>query len=140
MTSRSIKSCIRPNSPNLISPVILSEITCVPNIGRIWNCFSPISNVETILESMSLYVAPTVIAFGLAPGLPMVFSSGPLFPAATTTTIPLFTASLTASSITSWITSTPKLILIISTSSIIAWLIALIISSEETASPSSDTL
>ena len=73
---------------------------------------------------MSLYVAPTVIAFGFAPGLPIVSSSGPLFPAATTTTIPLFTASLTALSISSWIISTPKLILIISASSIIACFIA----------------
>ena len=32
-------------------------------------------------------MAPTVIAFGLLPGLPIDYGSGPLFPAAATTTI-----------------------------------------------------
>jgi len=34
-----------------------------------------------------LNVAPTVIAFGFIPGLPIVFKSGPKFPAAVTTKI-----------------------------------------------------
>ena len=134
------KSFSLPNSPNWISAAIFLEITSVPNIGKTWNCFPSTSNVETILEPVSLYVAPTVIAFGFAPGLPIVFSSGPLFPAATTTITPLSTASFTAWSISLCITSTPKLMLIMSASSIIACFIALIIKSEETASPSSETL
>ena len=74
--------------PNTISVDIGSEIVSVPNIGKTWNCVSPTSNVETILESRLLYVAPTVIALGFFAGLPMVLLSGPLFPAAATTTIP----------------------------------------------------
>ena len=51
------------------------------------NCCSSILNVETKLLGTSLNVAPTVIAFGLSPGLPIVFDSGPKLPAAVTTKI-----------------------------------------------------
>ncbi len=46
-----------------------------------------ISSVETRLFATLLYVAPTVIAFGLLAGLPIVLLSGPLFPAAATTEV-----------------------------------------------------
>ena len=48
-------------------------------------------------------MAPTVIALGFLAGLPIVLGSGPLFPAAATTTIPCFIALLTALSIYLWI-------------------------------------
>ena len=67
-----------------------------------------------------MYVAPTVIAFGLLAGLPIVLLSGPLFPAAATTTIPASTAAFTALSISYSVLLTPRLILIISASSFIA--------------------
>ena len=52
-----------------------------------------------MLFATLLYVAPTVIAFGLLAGLPIVLLSGPPFPAAATTTIPASTAAFTALSI-----------------------------------------
>jgi len=42
------------------------------------------------------FMAPTVMTLGLIPGDNMVLEAGPLFPAATTTHIPLFTACSTA--------------------------------------------
>ena len=67
-------------------------------------------------------------------------NSGPSFPAAVITTIPCSTALFTASSILEFVLLTPKLMLIISTLSEIACSIALIIKSDETSSPSSETL
>ena len=66
--------------------------------------------------------------------------SGPLFPAAVTTTIPFLIALLTTSSIFLFVLFTPKLILMISASSTIAFSIALMINSDDTDSPSSETL
>ena len=89
---------------------------------------------------MLLYVAPTVIGLGLIPGLPIVLDSGPSLPAATTTTMPSCIALFTVSSILELVLFTPKLILIISTSSMIACSIALTIKSDDTESPSLETL
>jgi len=54
-----------------------------------------ISKVETRLLVTLLNVAPTVIAFGFIPGLPIVLNSGPKFPAAVTTKILFLTALFT---------------------------------------------
>jgi len=55
-----------------------------------------ISKVETRLLVTLLNVAPTVIAFGFIPGLPIVLNSGPKFPAAVTTKILFLIALFTA--------------------------------------------
>ena len=112
LASTLTRSLTLPYSPKTIFPVIGFGNGFVPSIGSTWYWVLPISNVETILCVMLLYVAPTVITSGSFPGLPIVPSSGPLFPAATTTMIPFFTASLTAWSISPFVLFTPKLILI----------------------------
>ena len=119
-TFRFSKSLSLLYSPNLISAIIGDLILSVPTMGNTSNCFSLISSVETRLFATLLYVAPTVIAFGLLAGLPIVLLSGPLFPAAATTTIPASTAVFTALSISLSVLFTPRLMLIISALSIIA--------------------
>ena len=87
-----------------------------------------------------MYVAPTVTDPTFLPGLPIVFNSGPSLPAAVTTKISLSNAWSTALSILEFVLFIPKLILIISAPSSTALLIALTINSDETPSPSSETL
>ncbi len=85
-------------------------------------------------------MAPTVIAFGFLAGLPIVLLSGPLFPAAATTTMPWSIALLTALSILACVMLTPRLIFMMSTLSSTARFIALMIKSDGTDSPSDETL
>ena len=67
-----------------------------PTIGITVYGFSSTSNVATKLEVRLLYVAPTVTEPKFFPGLPIVFNSGPSFPAAVTTKISFSNARLTA--------------------------------------------
>ena len=95
-TSFSKRSLTLPYFPKIICDTIGSVSDCVPTIGKTLNDLSSISKVETILLVTLLNVAPTVIAFGFIPGLPIVLNSGPKFPAAVTTKILFLTALLTA--------------------------------------------
>ena len=87
-----------------------------------------------------MYVAPTVTDPKFFPGLPIVPMPGPSFPAAVTTKIPFSNALFTAFSIWVFVLFTPRLMLITSALSSIAFSIALMIKSEDTALPSSETL
>ena len=96
--------------------------------------------MATKLEVRLLYVAPTVTDPEFLPGLPIVFNSGPSLPAAVMIKIPFSNAKFTARSIFGFVLFTPRLILMISASSSIAFSIALMIKSDETPSPFSETL
>ena len=85
-------------------------------------------------------MAPTVTAPKFLPGLPIDSDSGPSFPDAVTTKISFSNARLTARSIFAFVLFTPKLILMMSALSSIAFSIALMINSDDTPSPSSETL
>ena len=134
------RSFTLPYLPKIICEVIGSLRDCVPTIGKTLNCSPFISNVETKLLVILLNVAPTVIAFGFIPGLPIVLNSGPKFPAAVTTKILFSIALFTVLSIFVFVWFIPKLILIILAPSSIDFSIALIIKLEGTDSPSSETL
>ena len=140
LTSISFKFSIFPKPPKIIFPIIGSSSFVEPTIGITVYGFSSTSNVATKLEVRLLYVAPTVTDPKFLPGLPIVLSPGPSFPAAVTTKIPSSNAILTARSILAFVLFTPKLILIMSAPSSIAFSIALMINSDDTPSPSSDTL
>ena len=139
-SSAPTRSSTFPYPPRTISPVIGSSRPGEPTIGITVYCSLPISSVATKLVVMLLYVAPTVIAPGLPPGLPMVLGSGPSFPAATTTKTPSSTAWFTARSIFGLVVFTPRLMFITSAPSLMAMLTALAMRSDDTPSPSSDTL
>ena len=91
-TSKFSKSLIFPKPPKITFPVIGSFVFGAPTIGIAVYCFSSISNVAIKLDVMLLYVAPTVKDSKFLPGLPIVFNSGPSFPAAVTTKIPFSNA------------------------------------------------
>ena len=74
-TSFSKRSLTLPYFPKIICETIGSVSDCVPTIGKTLNDLSSISKVETILLVTLLNVAPTVIAFGFIPGLPIVLNS-----------------------------------------------------------------
>ena len=87
-----------------------------------------------------MYVAPTVTDPTFLPGLPIVPIPGPSFPAAVTTKISFSNALVTALSIWEFVLLTPREMLMMSALSSIAFSIAFMIKSEDTALPSYATL
>ena len=117
-----------------------SAITAESSIGMATNGIPFTVRVATWLDVRLLYVAPTVRASGLRPGLPMDSETGPSLPAAATTSTPLLAASLTAASMRSLVLLTPKLMLTMSAPASTAIRSAATMRSGLTPSPSSDTL
>src|SRR5512147_534593 len=91
-------------------PVALQDMMSLPGALTsgltVPSLLGPLELNEAMASLLS--VAPTVRADGVSAGQPMVFEPGPLLPAAQTTTLPAFTALLTASSMDCECSSEPS--------------------------------
>jgi hypothetical protein len=106
----------------------VEELSIVPEKGTVETTLTPGAEISGLIRVSELVprelkdaslpllsIAPTVMTFGSIPGEATVPKVGPLFPAATTTTIPASTALSTAKHIgSSFSPGPPRLMLMIS--------------------------